>query len=110
MAAGTGVSSNQGIIEARILALMNRMDPPEIRTSDADLDTQRWGSWGNRLSMRREAQRIIDLHLPGRRRFLFEQSPRLGRSTIPASQPALAAPSFGPLEFNPALATRLRNT
>ena len=97
-----GVSSNQGIIEARILALMDRMDPPEIRTSDADLDTQRWGSWGNRLSMRREAQRIIDLHLPGRRRFLFEQSPRLGRGTIPASQPALAAPSFGPLEFNPA--------
>ncbi len=75
-----GVSSNQGIIEARILALMDRMDPPEIRTSDADLDTQRWGSWGNRLSMRREAQRIIDLHLPGRRRFLFEQSPALAEA------------------------------
>ena len=60
------------------------------------------GVAGNRLSMRREAQRIIDLHLPGRRRFLFEQSPRLGRGTVPASQPALAAPSFGPLEFNPA--------
>ena len=59
-----GVSSNQGIIEARILALMNRMDPPEIRTSDADLDTQCWVA-GNRLSTRREAQRIIDLHFTG---------------------------------------------
>ena len=96
-----GTLAEDGIIEQRIAELLDAMDPPDLRNSDADLDAKRWGSWGNGLSMRQEAQRIIDLHLAGRRRFLFEQKPRLGRGQIPESQPVLAAPSFGSLEFNP---------
>ena len=81
-----GISSKQGIIEARILALMDRMDPPEIRT-DADLDTQRWGSWGNRLSMRREAQTHHRSSFTGAASVFGERLSPHSRGTIPASRP-----------------------
>ena len=80
---------------------MDAMDPPGAGTSDADLDFQRWGSWGNRNEMREEAERILSIHLPGRREFLFQQNPRINRDTIPTPQPPSAAPSFGAIEFNP---------
>ena len=89
------------IIEKRILEMVDAMDPPGAGTSDADLDFQRWGSWGNRNEMREEAERILSIHLPGRREFLFQQNPRINRDTIPTPQPHSAAPHFGAIEFNP---------
>ena len=90
-------------IEARIREMMDRMDPPGVGVSDADLDYDRWGSWGNRNPMREEAQRIIDQHLPGRRSFLAENAAAtLAGERIPESQPIEAVVAFGALDFNPA--------
>ena len=89
-------------IEARLRQMMDAMDPPEIDQSDADLDYARWGTWGNGNAMRAEAGRILSIHLPGRRTFLFSQSPQLNGETIPTSQPAGATVQFGRIEFNPA--------
>ncbi|MBX3745191.1 MAG: lamin tail domain-containing protein [Verrucomicrobiae bacterium] len=88
-------------IEARVRAMMDAMDPPGIAPSDADLDFQRWGSWGNGNPMRAEAERLLSIHLPGRRTFLFDQNPLLRGDPIPPSQPAAAAPRFGRLDFLP---------
>jgi hypothetical protein len=89
-------------IEARIRYWVDRMDPLELATSDADLDYAKWGSWGNRNATRPEAQRIIDIHLPGRRDFLFNQSAAaIMTERIPETQPASAGVTFGDLEFNP---------
>jgi hypothetical protein len=76
------------ILERRVTALVNRIDPPDIQPSDASLDAAAWPAWGRRRTAREEATRIIEEYLPGRRRFLFN-SPRanLGGERIPASQP-----------------------
>ncbi|HVR35109.1 MAG TPA: CotH kinase family protein, partial [Methylomirabilota bacterium] len=67
-----GTAEEELLIEARIREWVELLDPPGISPSDTDLDYSRWGSWGNQNSTRAEAQRIIDIHLPGRRAFLFE--------------------------------------
>ena len=91
------------IIEARIGELLDLMDPPEIAESDADLDYARWGSWGNNNSTRPEAQRIIDIHLPGRRDFLFNNpQATLNGERIPTAQPTNAILTIGALDVNPA--------
>lgn len=96
-----GTPSDQLIIEARIQQMMDLMDPPQFATSDADLDFTKWGSWGNRNPMRPEAQRILNIHLPGRRSFLFNANPLLNGEAIPPSQPTNATVAIGALEFNP---------
>ncbi len=88
-------------IEARVRQMMDAMDPPGIDPSDADLDYARWGTWGNGNDMRTEAGRILSLHLPGRRMFLFNQDPRLNGESIPSPQSAHATVNFGRIEFNP---------
>jgi hypothetical protein len=94
-------STEKLIIEARIHQMLDAMDPRETRTSDADLDHARWGSWGNRNRMRTEAERILSQHLPGRRKFLFEMQAHINREAIPDSQPMEATLSFGTIDFNP---------
>ncbi|MEO8428418.1 MAG: lamin tail domain-containing protein, partial [Verrucomicrobiota bacterium] len=89
-------------IEARIREMMDRMDPPDVGTSDADLDFAKWGTWGNGNAMRAEATRILTTHLPGRRTFLFTQNPQLNGEGIPPSQSANASVVFGQVELNPA--------
>lgn len=90
-------------IEKRIRELVDLMDPPEITPSDADLDYQKWGSWGNGFETRPEAQRIIDLHLPGRRDFLFNSpTATLNGEGIPPAQDPNAVVTIGAIDFNPA--------
>lgn len=77
------------IIEKRVRELMDLLDPPGFKPSDAALDDAAWPSWGGRASMRSEAQRIIDEYLPGRRNFLFKSSrAKLRGEAIPAAQPS----------------------
>lgn len=98
-----GASPGTSPIELRIRDLMDLMDPPAAAQSDADLDYAQWGSWGNRNQARAEAQRILDLHLPGRREWLFSSTAaRLNNERIPEAQPTYAAVRFGRIEFNPA--------
>src|SRR2546421_1826531 len=53
--------------------------------------------------MRPEAQRIIDVHLPGRRAFLFTNAAATVKGEgIPAAQPANTVVNIGQTEFNPA--------
>jgi hypothetical protein len=96
-----GTAKEELIIEKRIREMLRAMDPAGIAPSDADLDYQRWGSWGNRNEMREEAERIMSTHLPGRRTFLFQENPRIGRDAIPSSQLSDATVQFGAIEFNP---------
>ncbi|MHC1763640.1 MAG: CotH kinase family protein [Verrucomicrobiia bacterium] len=97
-----GTSAASLKIEARIREMMDAMDPADIATSDANLDYERWGSWGNRNRMRPEAQRIIDVHLPGRRTFLFQNAQAaLNGERIPDAQPDRAVLAIGSIEFNP---------
>lgn len=98
-----GTPADQLRIEKRIREWVDRLDPPDIAQSDADLDYAKWGSWGNRNPTRVEAQRIIDIHLPGRRNFLFESDKAtINSERIPAAQPSDVALTMGAIEFNPA--------
>lgn len=97
-----GTSADQLKIEARIAQMMDLMDPPGVGESDADRDYKKWGAWGNGNPMRTEAKRIVDVHLPGRRTFLFTSpSAVLNGERIPDAQPASALLQFGALDFNP---------
>ena len=90
-------------IEGRIREMMDLMDPLAFGTSDADRDYAAWPKWGNQNQMRTEAQRIIDIHLPGRRAFLFTNpNATLNGEAIPSTQPTNALVSIGQIEFNPA--------
>ncbi|MHB1306710.1 MAG: CotH kinase family protein, partial [Limisphaerales bacterium] len=99
----TGTSPDQMPIENRIRELVNLLDPLDIAASDAELDFQKWGSWGNGNATRAEAQRIIGVHLPGRRTFLFTNpAATINGEGLPASQPTNAVIRFGSIDFNPA--------
>src|SRR5205823_11547363 len=83
--------------------MLDQMDPPAFGTSDADRDYAVWPKWGNQNRMRPEAQRIFDIHLPGRRAFLFTNTTAtLNGEGIPSAQPSNAVVSIGQIEFNPA--------
>ena len=97
---GTATSGMR--IEGRILEMMDLMDPPAVGTSDADRDYAAWPKWGNQNPMRTEAQRIIDIHLPGRRAFLSGSGATLNGEGIPPGQPSNAVVNLGQIEFNPA--------
>jgi hypothetical protein len=95
--------SDELLIEARIRRMMDLMDPPGITLSDADLDYAKWKSWGNNNSMRAEAARIIDTHLPGRRAFLFTNpAATLEGERIPEPQPQDVSIEIGEIDSNPA--------
>jgi hypothetical protein len=75
------------VIEKRIRELIDSIDPPEFRPSDADLDNARWPHWRPERSAREEAERIITEYLPGRRNFLFKSArARLFGEGLPPSQ------------------------
>ncbi|HNQ87085.1 MAG TPA: lamin tail domain-containing protein [Verrucomicrobiota bacterium] len=98
-----GTPADQLPIEARIREHLDLLDPPTISPSDAQLDYNRWGSWGNGNTTRPEAQRIIDIHLPGRRQFLYENpNASLGGDRIPSTQPTHPAIRFLAADFKPA--------
>lgn len=89
-------------IEARIRELLDVMDPPNVAQSDTDLDEAKWGSWGTRRTTRAEAQRIADVYLPGRRKFLFNSaSATVSGERIPAAQSTNAVVLIDQLDFLP---------
>jgi hypothetical protein len=95
--------TNQLIIEARIRELMDLLDPPGFGTnSDAYLDYIKWGYWGANYTMRDEANRIINIHLPGRRTWLFT-SPyaTCEGDPIPPSQPLYPPLKIREVEYSP---------
>ena len=93
-------SSPVTYLEERVDALVAQIDParnnPDTGGDDADLDWQRWGSWGNRNAMRPAADRIKFEHLPSRRAQLA------GIGELPASQPVAPAIRIGIIDYNPA--------
>jgi hypothetical protein len=96
---GTATGGMQ--IEGRIREMMDLMDPPTVGTSDADRDFAAWPKWGNQNPMRTEAQRVIDIHLPGRRAFLASSVATLNGEGIPPGQSSNAVVHFGQIEINP---------
>jgi hypothetical protein len=92
-----GTPRQQLIIEKRIRELMDQIDPPGVKPSDADLDDAGRPTWGQAESMRRACFHIMDEHLPGRRQYLFKSSKaRLFGDRIPASQAADAGLTLDP--------------
>lgn len=84
----------------RVNELVAQIDPtnnsPNSGTDDADLDYQKWGSWGNNNAMRAAADRIKFEHIPTRRSQLY------GLGEIPSAQPVAPNINIGTIDFNPA--------
>jgi len=101
-------------LEGRIDELAALIDPhydqdPRLGSDDADLDYQRWNSWGNNDDIRRAVEELKTVYLPARRRFLFETQSVDNGGEIPLAQIDLAElPAqqrkieFGRIEFSPA--------
>ncbi len=80
-----------------LVALIDPRDNGLRRGSDdADLDYLKWGSWGNRNTMRAAADRIKFEHVPSRRAHLY------GLSEIPPAQPVAPPIRISSVDYNPA--------
>ena len=100
-----GTPANDLVIEPLIRQYESALNPATSQPSDAALDNAAWGpSWGD-VSLSRfpnDAERLITVHLAGRRTFLFTSGQaRLNGQPIPPSQPANPAVSFGSWDFKP---------
>ncbi len=100
-----GTPANALVIEPLIRQYENALNPATIHPSDAALDNAAWGpSWGD-VSLSRfpnDAERLIAVHLAGRRAFLFTSGQAtLNGYPIPPSQPANTIVSFGSWDFKP---------
>jgi hypothetical protein len=86
-------------LATRVNELVALIDPandnPNSGSDDADLDWQKWGSWGNNNAMRPAADRIVFEHLPSRRRQLA------GIGELPSSQPVAPTINIGTIDYNP---------
>ncbi len=89
------VGTPDAVVEARIAEKLALIDPPGV-VSDAQLDYAKWGSWGDMLSIRPAAARIVSEHLPSRRAQIF------GLASLPASQSAPSPVTLAVGEVNPA--------
>ncbi len=56
--------------ERRLNELVELVDPEGV-VSDADLEYEKWGSWGNRDTMREAVDRIRNEYIPGRRDYIY---------------------------------------
>lgn len=87
-------------LATRVNELVALIDPndnsPTAGGDDADLDYQRWGSWGNRNAMRPGADRILNEYIPTKRAQLY------GLGELPGMQPAAPSIDIGVVDFNPA--------
>ncbi|HZL43227.1 MAG TPA: CotH kinase family protein, partial [Verrucomicrobiae bacterium] len=101
-----GTPTNQLVIEPLIRQYENALNPPGSYQSDAMLDLFAWGPyWGNYSYSQfpSDAERLISVHLPGRRDFLFNSpSARLNGDPIPGAQSATAAVSIASWDYSPA--------
>ena len=87
-------------LATRVNELVALIDPnkssPGSGGDDADLDYQKWGSWGNRNAMRPAADRILNEYIPTKRTQLY------GLGELPGRQPAAPLINIGMVDFNPA--------
>lgn len=87
-------------LETRVNELVALMDPnddsPSSGGDDADLDYQKWGSWGNNNAMRPAADRILNEFIPTRRSQLY------GLGELPSMQSVSPSIDIGTIDFNPA--------
>ncbi len=60
-------------------------DNPATGTDDADLDYQRWGSWGNGYTFRQEIDSVKSVFLPQRREYLYNTQTVGNGGEIPGS-------------------------
>lgn len=100
-----GTPTNQLLWERRLDELADLLDPPGVTNSDAILDWQKWGTWAgstNNVPARTDIARVKAVHPPGRRDYLFNQSPLSSGQPIPTTQPAVPVMRFGDVEVNPA--------
>ncbi|MEM7384329.1 MAG: CotH kinase family protein, partial [Verrucomicrobiota bacterium] len=67
-----GMPENPYVMDT-INELNQMIDPPGV-VSDAALDYEKWGSWGNRNNMAQGLDRIIYEVIPGRREFLYNHN------------------------------------
>lgn len=116
-----------GLIEGRVDAMTEAMDPAGISPSDADRDRTRWGSWGNDGGfviggdvLRYHTGILKNTHLAARRTFLNSANAKLfytsgnpnpapnNFATIPTAQPADAANliTLETVDFNPTTGTQ----
>ncbi|MFP6875097.1 MAG: lamin tail domain-containing protein [Verrucomicrobiales bacterium] len=84
------------LIEGMLNDFLDTVDPQGV-VSDADLDYNKWGSWGNRNRAAQAAARIRNEFLPSFRRHFFTGL----AGTLPGSQPAMAPVDIAMGEFNP---------
>ena len=93
-------SSPVNYLPDRVDELTQLIDPTNNNAQrgndDADLDYRKWGSWGNRNTLREAADRIKVEHIPERRSQLY------GLNEIPSGQPEAAVIRFGTVDYNPA--------
>ncbi len=93
-------ASPTNYLSSRVNNLVALIDPTNDNAStgsdDADLDYQKWGSWGNNNAMRAASDRILNEYIPTRRTQLY------GLSVVPSAQPLAANINIGSINFNPA--------
>ena len=87
-------------LSSRVNHLVALMDPTDDNANtgsdDADLDYQKWGSWGNNNAMRAASNRILNEYIPTRRSQLYSIS------VVPLPQPVAASINIVGINFNPA--------
>jgi hypothetical protein len=97
--------TNAFILEPLIRQYENKLNPPGISPSDTALDYSAWGpTWGDTSLSQfpNDAERLISVHLAGRRTFLFTSTnATLNGDPIPPSQPTNAVILIGSWDYNP---------
>ncbi|HUF60585.1 MAG TPA: lamin tail domain-containing protein [Verrucomicrobiales bacterium] len=79
----------------RLDELVELIDPEGVE-SDADLDYEKWGSWGNRDTMRAAVDRLRNEFFPGRRDYIYSLA------KLPGRHPTNIKMNFVEVDFNPA--------
>lgn len=84
-----GTAADELFFERRLDEILSVLDPtdddPSTGTDDADLDFQRWGTWGNNYTMRQEIESVKTVFLPERRDFIFNTQTVENGGEIPSS-------------------------
>jgi len=100
-------------LDNRFASFADLFDPPAVATSDADLDYNKWGTWGNNggnstggTAVRYHINQLLNVYLPGRRAFLANTA-TIGGVPLPPSQPANAGDliTIETIDYNPAVTT-----
>ena len=115
-----GTPTNRLVLEQLIRQYESVLNPANISPSDMALDYAAWGpTWGDTSLSQfpNDAERLISVHLAGRRTFLFTStSATLNGDPIPPSQPTNTVILIGSWDYNPVSGNRaeqyveLRNT